>query len=106
MERPPRWALELRLNLNDTPLEPQIKLQYAAMTEDPWSNPHLQLTVSARRIEGYELEGKTNRGDQQFTLPLPDLEGSSLNPEADQVTLVTYGCTHLCVTIFPLLKRS
>ena len=73
-------------------------------TDDPWSNPSTTLTVSARKIEGWELQSNSENANQQFTPPLPDLSTSKVSEAIERVSLVPYGSTQLRVTVFPSLR--
>ena len=92
--------------LNSGPLENQVKVQEATgeLAANPWLHPPVTLTVAARRVEDYTLQGNTNQDDQSFTPPLPDLAFSEVSRETETITLVPYGSTQLRVTIFPEMK--
>lgn len=98
------WNYGLHVRAAD--LEQQVHVQRSAVTDDPWSHPPVQLTVSARKVDDYILQDHTNHGGQQFTPPLPDLTTSKISEHTEQIILVPYGCTHLRATIFPDLTTA
>jgi hypothetical protein len=75
-----------------------------AMTEDPWVDPPVTLTVPLKKIPGWELASR-KYPDRKLTPSLPqidDEQARSLESVATGgVTLVPYGATHLRVAIFP-----
>ena len=68
---------------------------------DPWGNPRSTLTVSAKKIEGWELQANPDNPAQKFTPPLPDLTVNKVAETEETLTLVPYGSTQLRMTIFP-----
>ncbi|HUA96973.1 MAG TPA: beta-L-arabinofuranosidase domain-containing protein [Terracidiphilus sp.] len=92
--------------LSSDTLENQVKVQQAGgeLADDPWSRPPISLTVPARKVEDYRLQGNTNQEGQSFTPPLPDLAFAEVNAEIERITLVPYGSTQLRATIFPQVK--
>jgi hypothetical protein len=97
------------LLLDERPLEQQILVERSAASDvpdDPWSHPPVHITVSARKVEGYELQAHTNKSGQQFTPPLPDIATSTLDPQVERISLAPCGATQLRVTIFPDITRG
>lgn len=97
----PTSAWNYGLALTKAPLEGQVTLERVAVSDDPWTQPPLHMTVAARRVLGYELQGHTNEADQAFTPPLPDMSTSQVAKETEPIVLVPYGCTGLRATVFP-----
>ena len=97
----PASAWNYGLVLSDGPLDGQVKLQRAAVSDDPWTTPPGKMTVGARKVDDYILQDHTNRGGQQFTPSLPDLSTSRVSATSEEITLVPYGCTQLRATVFP-----
>jgi len=92
--------------LSSDTLDSQVKVQQAGgeLADDPWSRPPISLTVPARKVEDYRLQGNTNQEGQSFTPPLPDLAFAEVNAEIERITLVPYGSSQLRATIFPQVK--
>jgi hypothetical protein len=84
-------------------LETQVRLKRKPMTEDPWIDPPVTLTVPVRKIEDWNLQTNPKDPNQKFTPPLPELGTSKISDTVECVALVPYGSTHLRITIFPEL---
>ena len=93
------------LKLDEAKLSAEVKVERKPMTEDPWIDPPLTMTVPARKVEGWGLaQGKD--ADQKFTPPLPPMPRSSPDAEIEHITLVPYGATHLRLTTFPQITNG
>ena len=108
LEARPASAWNYGLAVDPAKLATEVEINARPLTQnevgDPWGNPSTTLTVSARRIEGWELQTNSADAGQQFTPPLPDLSASKVSEAIERVVLVPYGSTQLRVTIFPWLK--
>lgn len=93
------------LELDSDVLEPQVRLKRKPMTEDPWIDPPVTLTVPMRKIEDWDLQSNPGDSNQKFTPPLPELGTSKIIGAVERVALVPYGATHLRITIFPELAK-
>ncbi len=94
------------LALEQASLESEVKLRHVAMTEDPWVNPPITLTVPLQKIAGWELAADPRNTSHKFTPPLPRIAPQALAAEPEGVTLVPYGTTHLRLTVFPQVRKE
>jgi hypothetical protein len=97
------WNYGLALDATETTHGIEFKRKTDEVL-DPWVNPPSTLTVSARKIEGWELKADEKNPAQKFTSPLPDLNASKVSETVERLTLVPLGSTELRVTIFPGVK--
>jgi DUF1680 family protein len=100
-----------------------IDIVYKPITADPWQldSAPIELHVPARRVKDWQIEEKDTiqsrfwqdgkseirerKGKFSFTPQLPDADTLKeyLSDEIEMVTLVPYGCTHLRITVFPVV---
>jgi uncharacterized protein len=70
----------------------------------PWSDAPTVLTVSARKLDGWDYEINPKEPHQRFTPHLPDPEKITPSGRIERLTLVPFGATQLRISIFPKLK--
>lgn len=70
----------------------------------PWSDAPTVLTVSARKLDGWDYEINPKEPHQRFTPHLPDPEKIKPSSQVEDLTLVPFGATQLRISIFPKLK--
>lgn len=107
-------------------LSKQVRVEFAPMTNEPFSNPPIRLIVPARTVRGWKLARRKRmpsvggrlidaarnkwqlfetvaKGDFLVMEPLPAPEGlrARLGRDIEYITLVPHGCTLLRVGMFP-----
>jgi len=107
-EARPASAWNYGLAVDPAKLATEVEINTRSLTQnelgDPWGNPSTTLSVSARRIEGWELQTNSADASQKLTPPLPDVGASKVSEAIERVVLVPYGSTQLRVTVFPWLR--
>ena len=86
----------------------QLKVERQTATEgDPWVHPPTSLTVSLKRIPGWDLHSHPTHPERKLTPPLPQIDDELATRLAqvatEQVALVPYGSTQLRLSIFPMV---
>jgi uncharacterized protein len=70
----------------------------------PWADAPTVLTVSARKLDGWDYEINPKEPHQRFTPHLPEAEKIKPSSQVEHLTLVPFGATQLRISIFPKLK--
>jgi DUF1680 family protein len=102
------WNYGVALDLANVSSQVQVKQKTATANLEaskwPWSDAPTVLTVSARKLEGWDYEINPKEPHQRFTPHLPDPEKIKPSSQVEQLTLVPFGATQLRISIFPKLK--
>ncbi|MGD0471193.1 MAG: beta-L-arabinofuranosidase domain-containing protein [Terriglobales bacterium] len=107
----PEWdaraanAWNYGIAVDETRLISQTQFERKPMTNDPWVEPPVTLTVPMRKIPGWELCANSKHPDRKETPPLPEIDEEFATVlskiEIERVSLVPYGATQLRLAIFP-----
>lgn len=93
------------IGVDETQLLEQVRLERGSMTDDPWIDSPVKLTVPLKKIPGWTLHADPKFPERQQTPPLPerdlDLVKALQKEEIEHLSLIPYGATHLRLTIFP-----
>ena len=98
------------VDLDPTKVSSQVEVKQRTGTANletsswPWSDAPTVLTVSARKLDGWDYETNPKEPHQRFTPHLPDPEKIKPSSQVERLTLVPFGATQLRISIFPKLK--
>jgi hypothetical protein len=98
------WNYGLAVD-DGTALDNQVRVSDKGATEHPWLNPPITLEVAGRRIEDWNLQQRSGSDPDWFQTPPLPLSKDRLGP-VERITLVPLGCTHLRLSVFPLVPSS
>jgi uncharacterized protein len=101
----PSSAWNYGVGVEETELIAHAQIERKPMTEDPWIDPPVSLTVPMKRIPGWELVSDPQHPGRKLTPPLPELDEelskSLKSVQVERIALTPYGATQLRITVFP-----
>lgn len=101
----PRSAWNYAIGVDEARTLSEARIERTSMTEDPWIDPPVMLTVPMKSVPGWGLREDPKHPERKQTPPLPEIDQELYyalkKAPVERVGLVPYGVTQLRLTIFP-----